>query len=87
MNERLKKVNDYLTSVTGHVNQASDRKKEIILPENFKEENLSKSDKHTMIELKNALDKISNIESIADSRAKKIEKGLSLTGLNLKKNV
>ena len=84
INEKLHKVNDYLISITGQGTPASDRKKPLDLPTNVQEQDLSKSDKHTLNQIKNATGALSDIQNAANSRIKKIEKTIALTGLHIK---
>ncbi len=86
INDKLKKVNDYLISVTGQATNASNhQQKALIIPENLQEQELSKSDKHTMGSIKDAADMLFDIQIVANERIKKIEKTISLTGLHIKK--
>lgn len=85
INDKLKKVNDYLISITGNKHEASATENNFKQPKNIKEEDLSKSDKHTLNEIKNATFKLSEIQSTARRRIKDIENAISSTGLNLKK--
>ncbi len=86
MNEKIRKVNDYLVSVTGHTNLAADKKKTTLtLPQNFEKEDLSKKDKHTLNELKNATEALGDMQLVVDERIKKIEKTIAITGLSVKK--
>ncbi len=86
VNEKLKKVNEYLVSVTSGVQavKASDQNN-FKQPKSFKEDDLSKRDKHTLKEVKQAEEQLASIKSIAQERIKKIENAFSLTGLNIKK--
>ncbi len=86
MNEKLRKVNDYLVSVTGHTNLASEKKKTFTNPENFKEDDLSKADKHTLNQIKNASEALMDVEEVANERIEKLEKTIALTGLSIKKS-
>jgi murein DD-endopeptidase MepM/ murein hydrolase activator NlpD len=84
MSEKLQKVNEYLISVGGAVQPVSDNKKEFLLPENIKESDLSKKDKHTLNSLKGASFVLLDIEHYVTTRSKKIESAISLTGLVMK---
>jgi len=84
INEKLHKVNDYLISITGQGTPASERKKPLNLPTNVQEQNLSKSDKHTLNQIKNASGALLDIQVAANSRINKIEQTISITGLHIK---
>lgn len=84
INEKLKKVNEYLVTTTGHTTFASDKKKEFETPQTLDQEKFSKSDKHTLRELKHSVEKLENIQEVAHARIQKIEKMIALTGLSLK---
>ena len=84
INEKLHKVNEYLVSITGQSTPASDRKKPLTLPTNVQEQDLSKSDKHTLNQLKEAVGSFYNIQNAANERIKKIEKTIAITGLHIK---
>lgn len=85
INEKLKKVNDYLISVTGHTDLAGEKKKNFNLPEDVKKENMSKDDKHTLNEIKDANYALLDMQNVAEARIKKIEKSIAFTGLSFKK--
>jgi len=84
INEKLKKVNEYLISVTGGSHNVSAQEHEFKEPKNFKEEDLSRHDKHTYRQVKGAEMQLAMVESVAKARIKKIENAISLTGLNIK---
>jgi len=84
INEKLHKVNDYLISITGQGTPASDHIKPLKLPTNVNEEALSKADKHTLNQIKDATGSLSDIQNAANTRIKKIEQTISLTGLHIK---
>ncbi len=85
VNEKLKKVNEYLISITGNKHQARAVEQDFKQPKNIKDEDLSKSDKNTLNEIKNATFALNEIQGIARGRIKDIEDAISDTGLNLKK--
>lgn len=85
MNDKLKKVNHYLISVTQETTPASSSREEIKKPANFNENSLSKSDQHTLNKIQEASDQIGQIKEIANRRIDKIEKTIAMTGLNIKK--
>jgi len=84
INEKLHKVNDYLISITGQGTPASDHIKPLKLPTNVNEEALSKADKHTLNQIKDATGALSDIQNAANTRIKKIEQTIALTGLHIK---
>lgn len=85
VNEKLQKINEYLVSITGNSQNVKASEPEFKRPKNFKEEDISKRDKHTLNQVKNASNQLSNIQTITRDRIKKIENVISLTGLNIKK--
>lgn len=85
INDKLKKVNEYLISVTGEKHEVKVEEKEISKPQNFQEESLSNGDKYTFDQIKLANNQIFKIEAIANSRIRKIEDVISIAGLNIKK--
>jgi murein DD-endopeptidase MepM/ murein hydrolase activator NlpD len=86
INEKLKKVNEYLVSVTGGSHNVSAEDHKFKDPKKFKEDDLSRRDKHTLNQVKDAEFQLASIEVVAKTRIKKIEKAISLTGLNIKPN-
>lgn len=85
VNAKLEKINEYLNSINKNPKPVKGKEHIFKIPKNIKEEDLSKSDKHTLNQLKNADAKIANIQFIAQDRIKKIENAISITGLNIKK--
>lgn len=85
VNEKLKKINEYLSSVSGNVQPVKAEEQEIKKPKNLKEEDLSKRDKHTLDRVQEVSGQLSNIKSITQARIKKIEAAIVVTGLNIKK--
>ena len=85
INDKLKKVNEYLISVTGNSHNVSAVSHEVKEPKNFKEDDLSRRDKHTLNQVRDAEMQLAMIQSVAQERVKKIENAISLTGLNIKK--
>ncbi len=85
-NEKLRKINDYLISVTGSTNQkvSDEEKPKLKTPKNVKEDQLSNDDQHTLNEIRDTNYIIADIHSFARTRINKIENAISLTGLNLK---
>ena len=85
VNEKLKKINEYLTSITGNTQSVKGEESQFKKPKNFKEEDLSRRDKHTLNQIKNVESQLSNIQSITQTRIKRIENAMAVTGLNIKK--
>jgi murein DD-endopeptidase MepM/ murein hydrolase activator NlpD len=85
VNDKLKKINDYLISVTGQNHLVNGEERVFKLPNSIKEEDLSKEDKHTLNQIKGLSYMLSDMQSIVNRRAKKIENAVALTGLNLKR--
>ncbi len=85
LNEKLSKVNEYLHAVTGSSQEVKAQEFKFKQPKNFKEQDLSGQDSHTFKQLKDANQKLSNIQAIAQNRIKRIENVISITGLNLNK--
>jgi murein DD-endopeptidase MepM/ murein hydrolase activator NlpD len=86
VNKKLSKVNEYLIFVTGgqkqNINSAVDNFEH---PQNIKEQDLSKTDLHTLNDIRNANHLINNIQLRAEDRIKKIENVMITTGLGIKK--
>ena len=85
VNDKLKKINEYLISVTGSVHNVKASEQNFKQPKNLKEEELSKRDKHTLNEIKDASNQLASIQAVAQTRIKKIENAIAVTGLNIKK--
>jgi murein DD-endopeptidase MepM/ murein hydrolase activator NlpD len=85
MNAKLEKINEYLNSINKNPKPVKGKEHIFKTPKNIKEEDLSKKDKHTLNQLKNADAKIANIQFLAEDRIKKIENAILITGLNIKK--
>ena len=85
MNEKLAKINEYLSAVGGGTHEVKAQENQFKEPKNFKEKDLSRQDEHTLRQIRDASGKLANIQSIAQDRIKKIEGAIALTGLNLKK--
>lgn len=85
LNEKLRKINDYLISITGSNHNVSDESPDFKTPPTIKEENLSKRDKQTLNKIKSAKSQVASVQSLTHLRIKKIEDAISLTGLSLKK--
>jgi len=85
VNEKLKKVNKYIITLTGQTQNVNDRQERFIAPKELDEENLTKKDKHTLNEIKNSHQHFLLFSETASQRIKKIEKAILRTGLNIKK--
>ena len=85
VNEKLKKVNKYILTITGSVQNVNSSEEKFIAPENLDEENLTKKDKHTLNEIKNSHQHLNSFVEISSDRIKKIENAILRTGLNIKK--
>ena len=87
VNDKLKKINEYLTSVTGSTRKVSGEERfNFKTPKNIKEKDLSKDDQETLNEIKNANEMLASVHSFARHRIKTIENAINITGLNLKQN-
>lgn len=85
VNEKLKKVNKYIITISGQAQNVNARQDQFIKPKDLDEENLTKKDKHTLNEIKNSHYHLSIFSDTASQRIKKIEKAILKTGLNIKK--
>jgi len=85
VNEKLQKVNEYLVILGGSSQNAKAIEEDNSQPKNFKEEDLSRKDKNTLNEIRNAKRQFSTIHSIAEERIKKLEGVITIAGLNIKK--
>ena len=85
VNEKLKKVNKYIITISGQAQNVNSRQEQFIKPKDLDEENLTKKDKHTLNEIKNSHNHLSMFSETASQRIKKIEKAILKTGLNIKK--
>lgn len=85
VNEKLQKVNKYIITITGQVQNVNNRQEEFVVPKNLDEENLTKKDKHTLNEIRNSRYHLGLFTETASQRIKKIEKAILRTGLNIKK--
>jgi len=86
VNDKLKKVNEYLISITGGAQNVKAVAPDIQQPKNFKEEDLSRRDKHTLNQVRDAGNQLASIQSITQDRIKKIENAIAVTGLNIKRS-
>jgi murein DD-endopeptidase MepM/ murein hydrolase activator NlpD len=85
VNDKLKKINEYLATVTGNTHMVKAVEPTFKQPKTFKEEDLSKRDKHTFKRIKETNVQLAEVHTVVESRIKKIEGAISITGLNIKK--
>ncbi len=88
MNDKLRKVNQYLIATTGKdhlVKMQLESPK--AMPRGLKENKLNEQDKETFNQLKDANQQLSDMQSIARNRIKKIENVIAITGLSIKKTI
>jgi murein DD-endopeptidase MepM/ murein hydrolase activator NlpD len=84
VNKKIKKVNEYLISVTGGVHEVNSVPSDFKSPRKFKEKDLSKNDKETMRLVRGVELSLTTLKSVTQARINKIESSINLTGLNLK---
>lgn len=85
LNNKLVKVNEYLSAISGNKHEVKAQESNFKVPDKIQKGNLSKEEKHTLNKVKNAHDTMSDIDLMTQARIKKIEKAIAFTGLNLKK--
>lgn len=85
INKKLEKVSEYFSSVNGFNQNVNAKELKLKKPENFDEEDLSKKDKRTFNQIKEASRKMLFVQVIAKDRINKIEEVIAMTGLNIKK--
>jgi len=81
VNIKLQKINEYLLSITGEIDENAIEDHNFHAPEEFVEDELSKLDKGTLEEIKKAAKEISAIQYVAEKRVHQIELAIQLTGL------
>ncbi len=90
VNDKLKKINEYLISISGskrNVKANGDESShKFRLPSNIDQNQLSKRDRNTVTNINESRAQIADIQSIARDRIKKIELVINTTGLNVKKS-
>ena len=89
MSDKLRKINEYLTSITGAKRNASRSEDESSLNNNLNnsaQEALTRKEKLTIEHINNGREHLASIQDIARERTKKIESVINLTGLNIKKS-
>jgi len=87
VNEKLKKVNQYFSTINGPVQNVNMNKEKFIKPKDLDEENLTKKDKQTLNEIRSSHQHLNSFVSTSSHRIKKIEKAILKTGLNIKRPV
>ena len=85
VNEKLKKVNDYLILVTGDRYKNSPVTKKAETPKNIKRDDLSQSNQKTFDQIKEAAFALGALQGIARERISDIENTISDTGLILRR--
>jgi murein DD-endopeptidase MepM/ murein hydrolase activator NlpD len=85
LNEKLKKVNKYISTITGSIQNVNNREEKFTTPKSLDEENLTKKDKHTLNEIRNSHRHLNSFIEISSNRIKKIESAILKTGLNIKR--
>ena len=85
VNEKLKKVNQYFTTITGPMQNVNMHEEKFIKPKDLDEENLTKKDKQTLNEIKSSHQQLNSFVSTSSYRIKKIENAILKTGLNIKR--
>lgn len=85
VNDKLKKVNEYLNIINGSSVQEVDFKPNIIKQKNIDESNLSKKDKFTLNEIRDSYQNLNLLTETTTKRIIKIEKAVLSTGLNIKR--
>jgi len=86
VSEKLDKVNQYITLITGSKQKVSFKEENYKLPKDLNEENLEKKDKQTFNKIKQTRNQFNNFADATSSRIKKIEKAITYTGLNINKS-
>ena len=85
VNEKLKKVNKYIITITGQAQNVNSKPEQIVTPKELDEESLTKKDKQTLNEIKNSHYHLNLFSETSSQRIKTIEKAILKTGLNIKK--
>lgn len=86
VHEKLTKVNEYLSSLMGHDKKDASYEKEqnkFQTPNSIEGKDIEIEDKRTLKQIENIDKQIKNISLIAKARIEKIEKTISITGLDL----
>ena len=85
VNEKLQKVNQYISTITGAIQNVNVREEKFIKPKDLDEENLTKKDKQTLNEIKSSHQHLNSFINTSSYRIKKIENAILKTGLNIKR--
>lgn len=83
VNDKLKKINEYLISVTGF-EEEENKRLDPTPPEGFTGDDLSLQDRKMLLRVRLAEARVSSIQLIAQKRIQKIQNAISVAGLNLK---
>ncbi len=85
VNEKLRKVNKYISTLTGSIQNVNSLEEKFVIPKDLDEENLTKKDKHTLNEIRSSHYQLNSFVEISSNRIKKIEGAILKTGLNIKR--
>ncbi|GDX35812.1 hypothetical protein LBMAG18_03230 [Alphaproteobacteria bacterium] len=89
VNEKLKKINEYVITITGskhNVKEVRDNDSSSKIPKNIDQNQLSKRDKLIINSIADSKDQMNDFRFLTKDRIKKIENAISLTGLTIKKS-
>ena len=89
VNEKLKKINEYVITITGskqNVKEVRDNNSSSRIPKNIDQNQLSKRDKLIIDSIGDSKDQMNDFRFLTKDRIKKIENAISLTGLTIKKS-
>jgi len=85
VNQKQKKVNQYIITITGSPQNVNYREEPISTPKELDENNLEKKDKQTLNEIKNSHQHLKTFSEVTSRRIKKIEEAILITGLNIRR--
>ncbi|MFM6972816.1 MAG: peptidoglycan DD-metalloendopeptidase family protein [Alphaproteobacteria bacterium] len=86
VSEKLDKVNQYISLITGSKQKVSFQDVDYKLPKDLDENKLEKKDKQTFNQIKQTRNQFNNFAENSSSRIKKIEKAITYTGLNINRS-
>lgn len=86
VSEKLDKVNQYITLITGSKQKVNYKETDYKLPKDLNEDKLEKKDKQTFNKIKETRNQFNNFSDVTTSRIKKIEKAITYTGLNINRS-
>ncbi|MFZ9470273.1 MAG: peptidoglycan DD-metalloendopeptidase family protein [Rickettsiales bacterium] len=86
VSEKLDKVNQYITLITGSKQKVNYKETDYKLPKDLDENKLEKKDKQTFNKIKETRNQFNNFADATSSRIKKIEKAITYTGLNINRS-